>query len=231
MRPRFNVILRKGNEVHITFNNECYTCIADGISIAPQAVQGGTFVVHRGFRRVDVFGLFVGIERARAKGDGTTCGGVNGEGDAIAKTVVKTASCLSWCDQAGTFEYLRRESPAGGDLQEAIPLIGRVTEGKGINYVAVYAAIFEVCHCIGGFLVLCEQVVKIFDREFIGAVELVKDFLLVRVCWLCIGQGYARAIGELANGFDKADVFYVAEKCKAVAARTAGKTLVDLFFL
>ena len=72
---------------------------------------------------------------------------------------------------------------------------------------------------------------KIFDREFIGTVELVKDFLLVRVCRLCIGQGYARAVSELANGFDKADVFYVAQKCKAVAARTAGETLVDLFFL
>ena len=98
--------LMERDHVHIAFDHDQLALVEGGCAGAGEIEHHRAFVEEPRLRRVQIFGLGVGLERAGAEGDDARLGVENGNGQPVAEAVIGGPAVIRLDDQPGV-EKLR----------------------------------------------------------------------------------------------------------------------------
>ena len=95
------------NDIQVAFDDHGRATVADGRPTPIESEKQPAFVKEHGLRRVDVFGLFIRIERATAKSRDSSAFIANRDHQAIAEAVVYSAVSLRTAKPTSTISSSR----------------------------------------------------------------------------------------------------------------------------
>ena len=113
-------LLGQGNDVHVALDHHDLVEIAVVLARLVQAVELLALVEHRGFRRVQVFGLVV-AQYAAAEGDDPAAAVADGEHDAVAEAVIAPAVFGVLDQQAGVDHGFLLQGVGAQMLEQVVP--------------------------------------------------------------------------------------------------------------
>ena len=147
--------LRQRHHVHIALGHQHQAVFADGSARLKQAVQLAPFVEHRGFGRIEVFGLFV-TKHAPAKANAFAFDVADREHQPIAKTVVAAhivGVLIVDDDQARLGQ--QRVVVLRKHARQPMPALGRVAQAIAVSDIAGHAPALQIVNrVLGGAQVL-----------------------------------------------------------------------------
>ena len=101
------------DHVHVTFDHDELALVEGAFSRAGKVEHGRALVEQLGLRRVQIFGLGIGIERAGAEGDDARLDVENGNGEAVAEAIVARPPVIG-LDEKPRLQQLRLGESASG---------------------------------------------------------------------------------------------------------------------
>ena len=89
------------DHVHIAFNHDALATVEGGFAGAGEIEDCRALVEQPRLRRVQIFGLGRGIERAGAEGDHPRLGIEDGDGEPVAEAIVSGAAVIGLDEKTG----------------------------------------------------------------------------------------------------------------------------------
>ena len=122
----------ESDDIEIALHNNSTILLADGIGRLVETEKVFAFLKNLRFRGIEIF-RFTAIQAAPTETDHTALTVMDGDDDAMTKTVVEAGTALAGDHKASCFKALDAEALDTGEMvQQAIPLIGRIAEPKQI---------------------------------------------------------------------------------------------------
>ena len=125
--------LMERDHVHIAFDHDELALVEGGLARAGEVVDHRSLVEEPRLRRVQIFGLSLGIERAGAEGNDARLGIENGNGQPVAEAVIGGAPVVRLDEEAGLNELRLGEALLEKRGLQRITRAGRVADAERLE--------------------------------------------------------------------------------------------------
>ena len=225
--------LGQRHHVHIALGDQRIAVLTQGAAGFKQAVELTPLAKHRGFRRVEVLGLFI-AQHPPAKADAFALDIANRKHHAVAEPVV----ALFFAPVFGLVQDHQAALDKQGvvvlreDAGQAAPAFRRIAQAELLGNLARQTAAFEI---LNGALRLLESALVSLAGFFqhagegvlLLALRLGAGFVLGAAFFL--GDDHAILAGEVFDGLDEGHAGVVHQEADGIAVFAAAEAVVELF--